>query len=68
MSRIKGFFNRQIERLLAFKQENGQTLVEYGIIVMLLAIAAVAILTLLGGDVVDLFTRVSSEFQEVESR
>ena len=68
MSRIKSFFNRQIERLLAFKQENGQTLVEYGIIVMLLAIAVIAILTVVGEDVVGLFTAVSSDFQEIESR
>jgi len=35
---------------------------------MLVAIAAVAVLTLVGADVVELFTSVSSEFQEIEDR
>jgi pilus assembly protein Flp/PilA len=68
MSRIKNLLNTQIERLKAFTQENGQTLVEYGIIVMLLAIVVIAILTVVGEDVVNLFTGVSSDFQEIESR
>jgi pilus assembly protein Flp/PilA len=59
---------RQIERIRRFTQENGQTLVEYGIIVMLLAIVVVGILTVVGGDVVNLFTGVSSDFQDIASR
>jgi Flp pilus assembly pilin Flp len=43
--------------------ESGQTLVEYGMIVTLLAMAAVVILGIVGGNVVDLFTSVSSDFQ-----
>ncbi len=68
MSRITGVLNKQIERMRQLTRENGQTLVEYGIIVMLLALAAVSILSILGTDVVDLFTSVSSEFQEIDSR
>jgi Flp pilus assembly pilin Flp len=68
MSRIKNFLNTQLVRLIAFTQENGQTLVEYGMIVALLSIAAFAILTVVGKDVTNLFTGVSSDFQEIESR
>ncbi len=68
MSRITGVLNKQIERMRQLTRENGQTLVEYGIIVMLLALAAVSILSILGTDVVDLFTSVSFEFQEIDSR
>ena len=39
MTRIKCSFGRQIERILHLTPEGGQTLVEYGIIVMLVAIA-----------------------------
>jgi Flp pilus assembly pilin Flp len=45
--------------------ESGQTLVEYGILVMLLAIAVIGILTIVGGDVTSLFTSVSSDFQDI---
>jgi len=62
---IRAVAVRQLERVLRFREECGQTLVEYGIIVMLLAIAAVAILTLVGGDVVNLFTQVSSDFENI---
>jgi pilus assembly protein Flp/PilA len=68
MSRIKDYLNKQLLRLMTFAQENGQTLVEYGMIVALLSIAAVAILTVVGKDVTNLFTKVSSDFQEIESR
>ena len=68
MSRINSFLIQQIERARKFAEERGQTLVEYGIIVMLLAIAVFAILTVVGQDVTNLFTKVSSDFQEIESR
>jgi Flp pilus assembly pilin Flp len=68
MLRIKHFLNEQLEQLRRLPREAGQTLVEYGIIVMLLALVSISILTILGGDVVNLFTEVSSDFQEIESR
>jgi len=68
MLRIKYFLNEQLEQLRRLPREAGQTLVEYGIIVMLLALVSISILTILGGDVVSLFTEVSSDFQEIESR
>lgn len=49
------------------RYEAGQTLVEYGLLLTLLAMAAVVILGSLGGDVVSLFTAVSSDFQDASS-
>jgi Flp pilus assembly pilin Flp len=68
MLRIKYFLNEQLEQLRRLPREAGQTLVEYGIIVMLLALVSISILTILGGDVVNLFTEVSSDFREIDSR
>jgi Flp pilus assembly pilin Flp len=68
MLRIKYFLHEQLEQLRRLPREAGQTLVEYGIIVMLLALVSISILTILGGDVVNLFTEVSSDFREIDSR
>jgi Flp pilus assembly pilin Flp len=68
MLRIKYFLHGQLEQLRRLPRDAGQTLVEYGIIVMLLALVSISILTILGGDVVNLFTEVSSDFQEIDSR
>jgi Flp pilus assembly pilin Flp len=68
MSRFKDLLSSRLQRFQIFAQENGQTLVEYGMIVALLAIVAVAILTVVGADVTNLFTGVSSDFQEIEDR
>jgi pilus assembly protein Flp/PilA len=43
-------------------QEEGQGLVEYGLILILVAVAIVAALTLAGQEVADLFSRVSDAF------
>jgi pilus assembly protein Flp/PilA len=42
------------------QDEEGQTLVEYGLIVALLSIAAIVILGLLGSEVVDVFNSVKN--------
>jgi len=68
MSRFTRLLNEHFERFLRFAHEEGQTLVEYGMLVMLLAIAVIGILTVLGGDVTKFFTGVSSDFQEIASR
>ena len=68
MPRIRSLLSKQLERIRVFTRENGQTLVEYGMIVMLLAIVVIGILTAVGEDVVSLFTGVSSDFQEIDSR
>ena len=49
------------------RHEAGQTLVEYGLLLTLLAMAAVVILGSVGGDVVSLFTAVSSDFRDASS-
>ena len=43
--------------------ESGQTLVEYGLLVTLLAMAAVLVLGVVGQDVTNLFTPVSTQFR-----
>ena len=42
------------------KDENGQGMVEYGLILGLIAIAVVAALALLGPKITDLFTKANS--------
>jgi pilus assembly protein Flp/PilA len=49
------------------KEEAGQTLVEYGLIVALLSIAAIFILGVLGDDIVAVFSKVSTELKEAQS-
>jgi Flp pilus assembly pilin Flp len=68
MSRFKSLLERCLVCIQTFAPEKGQTLVEYGMIVALLAIVAIAILAVVGQDVTNLFTGVSSDFQEIESR
>ena len=45
--------------LAMFQGEEGQGLVEYALIIVLVAIAVMAILTTLGGSVTNVFTRIS---------
>jgi Flp pilus assembly pilin Flp len=44
-------------------EDSGQTLVEYGLIAMLLSIAAVVVLGAVGQDMVTLFTKASTALQ-----
>jgi Flp pilus assembly pilin Flp len=68
MLQIQRFLDGQLGRIQDLPRQSGQTLVEYGMIVMLLAIVSIAILTVMGQDVVNLFTGVSSDFKEIESQ
>ena len=63
MQKINEFVARIWEKFQEIKEESGQTLVEYGLIVALLSIAAIAILSTVGDDIVAVFTEVSSELQ-----
>jgi len=44
----------------AMRREEGQTLVEYALILVLVALVVIAVLTLLGGNVKGVFSHVSS--------
>ena len=51
-----------MRKMLDFlKDENGQGMVEYGLIIALIAIVVIAALTILGPKIADLFNKVSSE-------
>lgn len=43
------------------RDENGQGMVEYGLILALIAIAAIAVLSGLGGKIGDIFGKASDE-------
>ena len=46
----------------ALEREQGQALVEYALILSLVVVASVVILTIVGGKVTDIFTKVSNDF------
>jgi pilus assembly protein Flp/PilA len=64
LQKINEFVTRLLVKFQEIKEESGQTLVEYGLIVALLSIAAIAILATLGSDIVDVFTTVSTKLQD----
>ena len=43
-----------------FSREEGQGLVEYALILVLIAIVVIGALTILGGDVKNIFTKIST--------
>jgi len=52
------------DRFLAmFQGEEGQGLVEYALIIVLVAIAVITLLTTLGGDIGNVFSNISSTLQ-----
>ena len=59
------FMNQLLMNLFARVQpvegEEGQTLVEYGLILALISIAAIAIMGTVGGNIVDVFTAVADQ-------
>ncbi len=67
MQKINDFVTRILVKLQEMKEESGQTLVEYGLIVALLSIAAIAILSTVGDDIVAVFEEVSTELQDATS-
>lgn len=52
-----------IKRFL--NDEEGATAIEYGLIAGLISVAIVAILTTLGEDLTNIFTKISEEIQKV---
>jgi len=49
------------------KSQKGVTMIEYALIAALIAIVVIAILTILGGDLRDIFTRISNAIQSANS-
>ena len=61
MARINSFLTSLVIRLAKpHTDEEGQTLVEYGLIVALISIVAIAALTLVGSDVNRVFNTVAN--------
>jgi len=67
LQKINEFLTRFLAKIQEVREESGQTLVEYGLIVALLSIAAIFILSVLGQDIVNVFTSVSSELQDAQT-
>lgn len=67
MQKINDLVTRFLVKFQEMKEESGQTLVEYGLIVALLSIAAIVILSTLGGDIVNVFSKVSTELQNAQT-
>jgi len=63
LQKINDIVTRFLVKFQEMKEESGQTLVEYGLIVALLSIAAIVILATLGNDIVAVFTEVSTQLQ-----
>jgi pilus assembly protein Flp/PilA len=53
----------QLKRL--FKEEEGQAMTEYGLLVGLIAIALITVLATLGTDLAALFTKVSTKLKAI---
>ena len=48
-----------------FNDENGQGMVEYGLIIALVAVAVIVAITALGGSVKNIFNRAASTIEAV---
>ncbi|TFF65513.1 Flp family type IVb pilin [Helcococcus ovis] len=46
------------------KEESGQGMVEYGLILALISVAVIAALTLVGGKLNEIFGKISTKLQE----
>ena len=62
MNTVATFLATLVARITAAsEEESGQTLVEYGLILALISIAAIAIMGTVGGNIVDVFTAVANK-------
>jgi pilus assembly protein Flp/PilA len=50
-----------LTRLISLRQEKGQTMAEYGIILAVIAVIAFAAVALVGGNVSDVFTDIAGK-------
>ena len=77
LKRRKTFYSRNLRNLTwgesemvtnikkFIKEEDGATMIEYGLIAALVSVAAVIALTALGGSLSSMFTSVSDKVKEV---
>jgi pilus assembly protein Flp/PilA len=52
-----------VAKLAYFNTEEGATMIEYGLIVGLVSVVTIAVLTLVGGDLVALYGKVDAALQ-----
>ena len=68
MERINSFVTKLMIRVMnRHSDEEGQTLVEYGLIVALISIVAIAALELIGSSVTDVFNSVGTTLDNAVS-
>ena len=53
---------KELLRRIWTQEEEGQTLIEYALIVLLISIVVIVVLGLLGGDVNNVFTTIRNTF------
>jgi pilus assembly protein Flp/PilA len=61
VQQLQGFLGYLAWRLQAGQAEEGQTMVEYGLIIALVSIVAIATLGLVGGNIKDVFTSIAGK-------
>jgi len=54
---------KKIQTMLKIKSKKGQTLVEYGLILALVAVVLIAALTLMKNSISNTFSKVTSELE-----
>jgi len=57
--------SQALKNRFAVKRQRGVTMIEYALIAALIAVAAVAVLTLLGPEIAATFTTVTTEMENV---
>jgi pilus assembly protein Flp/PilA len=68
MSRLLASARRLVARVQAaalLKKEEGASLVEYGLLVGLIAVVCIGAITLLGQDISSLFSRIAAKLSNV---
>ena len=59
---IRDFFRRIHSQTVALREESGQTMAEYGVVLSVITIAAVAAFLTLGGSIANAVNFVAGEF------
>jgi pilus assembly protein Flp/PilA len=56
------FYGKEVSGMLAARRQKGQGLVEYGLLIVLIAIAVIAVLTLMGPIIGNIFSKINNSF------